>query len=121
MVVQNFTGCVQNVYLNSTNLIRDVKDSYSYGDSLKYEKINTLYSCPVSMVVYYSMSSNGIRNYLPKNEKLSCLNFCWDMMRRYSKIISVGINGNNVYINIIIVDRKVLNTQLLLNLTMYFL
>lgn len=48
VVVQNFTGCIQNLYLNSTNLIREVKDAYSYGDSFKYEKFNTLYSCPVS-------------------------------------------------------------------------
>lgn len=51
VVVQNFTGCIENLYLNSTNLIRDVKDAYQYGEAIRYEKINTLYSCPVSMEI----------------------------------------------------------------------
>lgn len=49
VVVQNYTGCIENLYLNSTNLIRQVKEAYNYGDAYKYEKVNTLWSCPVSL------------------------------------------------------------------------
>lgn len=50
VITQNFTGCIENMYLNSTNLIRDIKDAYLEGQSLRYEKVNTLYTCPVSMI-----------------------------------------------------------------------
>lgn len=50
LVTQNFTGCIENMYLNSTNLIHDVKDAYEYGYSVRYEKVNTLYSCPVGFI-----------------------------------------------------------------------
>lgn len=48
LVTQNFTGCVENMYLNATNLIKDIKNAYEYGSSVRYDKFNTLYSCPVS-------------------------------------------------------------------------
>lgn len=46
-VVQNFTGCIENLYLNATNVIRQVKNAYESYDSLRFEKVNTMYSCPV--------------------------------------------------------------------------
>lgn len=48
VVVQNYSGCIENLYLNSTNLIKDVKQAFEYGESYKYEKINTMWTCPVS-------------------------------------------------------------------------
>lgn len=51
VVVQNYTGCIENLYLNSTNLIRQVKEAYNYGDAYKFEKVNTLWSCPVSFIL----------------------------------------------------------------------
>lgn len=50
VVVQNYTGCIENLYLNSTNVIKEVKDAYEYDETYKYEKINTLYNCPVSFL-----------------------------------------------------------------------
>jgi hypothetical protein len=48
LVTQNFTGCMENLYLNTTNVIRSIKEATSYGDTYLYEKVHTLYSCPVS-------------------------------------------------------------------------
>ncbi|CAG9837466.1 unnamed protein product [Diabrotica balteata] len=51
VVVQNFTGCMENMYLNSTNLFKEVKAAYSYGESFKFEKFNVLYNCPEPQIV----------------------------------------------------------------------
>ena len=48
VVIQNFTGCIENFYLNSTNLFEDVKEAFEYGEALRYDRINTHYTCPVS-------------------------------------------------------------------------
>lgn len=45
VITQNFTGCIENLYINSTNIIRDLKEAFNEGYSLRYEKVNTLYSC----------------------------------------------------------------------------
>lgn len=50
LINTNFTGCIENLYMNSTNMIYLVKESYNSGDPWlmqKYQKINTLYSCLV--------------------------------------------------------------------------
>lgn len=46
VVQQNYTGCVENLYLNSSNFIREMKYAYEIGESLRYQKFNTYYSCP---------------------------------------------------------------------------
>lgn len=48
VVYQNFTGCIENMYLNNTNVIQDLKQGYENGEAFKFQKFNTLYSCPVS-------------------------------------------------------------------------
>ena len=48
LVTQNFTGCMENLNLNTTNVISSIKEATSYGDTYLYEKVHTLYSCPVS-------------------------------------------------------------------------
>nr|CAD7258922.1 unnamed protein product [Timema shepardi] len=51
IVTQNFTGCMENLYLNSTNIIRTIKEANSYQNYFVYEKVNTIYSCPVSIAL----------------------------------------------------------------------
>lgn len=46
VVQQNYTGCVENLHLNSSNFIREMKYAYEIGESLRYQKVNTFYSCP---------------------------------------------------------------------------
>lgn len=51
VVTQNFTGCIENFYFNATNVISDVKEAERYGDYMRYQKINSLYSCPEPPIV----------------------------------------------------------------------
>uniref|UniRef100_A0A6B2EGY6 Putative neurexin iv n=1 Tax=Phlebotomus kandelakii TaxID=1109342 RepID=A0A6B2EGY6_9DIPT len=46
VVHQNFTGCIENLYLNSSNFIRELKEAVHYGDDLRFDKIHTMYTCP---------------------------------------------------------------------------
>lgn len=46
MVNQNFTGCIENFYLNSTNILSDLKEAEELGENLRYYKIGTKYTCP---------------------------------------------------------------------------
>nr|CAD7438043.1 unnamed protein product [Timema bartmani] len=51
IVTQNFTGCMENLYLNSTNIIRTIKEANSYENYFVYEKVNTIYSCPEPPII----------------------------------------------------------------------
>lgn len=46
VVTQNFTGCIENIYLNTTNFIRELKAAFHEGQYSRFEKVNTLYNCP---------------------------------------------------------------------------
>lgn len=43
IVTQNFTGCIENMYLNYTNVIQAVK-SYYHEDHRRYTRVQTLNS-----------------------------------------------------------------------------
>ncbi|CAH1101756.1 unnamed protein product [Psylliodes chrysocephalus] len=51
VVVQNYTGCMENFYINSTNLFKEAKEAVNYGDSFKYERVHTLWNCPEPQIV----------------------------------------------------------------------
>ena len=59
--VSNFTGCIENLYINATNFISEAKEfirQYEYGS--KYHKTDgILFSCPVSKFIDFK------RNYQP--------------------------------------------------------
>lgn len=46
VVTQNYTGCLENLYLNTTNYIRQMKEAYNEGQYSRFEKHNVLYNCP---------------------------------------------------------------------------
>ncbi|XP_055840610.1 neurexin-4 isoform X1 [Episyrphus balteatus] len=46
LVTQNFSGCIENLFLNSSNFIREMKDNYEYGEAFRYQRVNTIYACP---------------------------------------------------------------------------
>ncbi|KAL4092111.1 hypothetical protein QTP88_026673 [Uroleucon formosanum] len=82
LINTNFTGCIENLYMNSTNMIYLVKESYNSGDSWlmqKYQKINTLYTClesPIVPVTFLSRSSYArIRSYEGMNKINISLSF----------------------------------------------
>lgn len=59
MVHQNFTGCVENFYLNSTNLISELKETDVFDENLKYYKIHTMYTCPEPPIIPVTFLTTG--------------------------------------------------------------
>ncbi|XP_072939887.1 neurexin-4 [Epargyreus clarus] len=59
VVNQNFTGCIENMYLNASNVIQELKQGYESGAAFKYQKVNTLYSCPEPPVVPITFLKEG--------------------------------------------------------------
>lgn len=59
VVNQNFTGCIENFYLNSTNIIHELKESQILAENLQYYKINTLYTCPEPPVIPVTFLTPG--------------------------------------------------------------
>uniref|UniRef100_A0A1B6CD05 Neurexin-4 n=2 Tax=Clastoptera arizonana TaxID=38151 RepID=A0A1B6CD05_9HEMI len=54
VVNQNFTGCLENLFINSTNMMYKVIEAYDSHDPWliqKYEKINTLFTCPEPPII----------------------------------------------------------------------
>lgn len=46
VVNQNYTGCIENLYLNTTNFVQELKAAYAENQYSRFEKIHTMYSCP---------------------------------------------------------------------------
>ncbi|XP_041970280.1 neurexin-4 isoform X2 [Aricia agestis] len=71
VVSQNFTGCIENLYLNATNVIQDLKQGYESGEPFKFQKVNTLYACPEPPVVPVTFLKEGsyakLRGYSGSN------------------------------------------------------
>lgn len=59
VVNQNFTGCIENFYLNGTNLIHELKEGEIIDENLKYYKINTIYSCPEPPIIPVTFLTSG--------------------------------------------------------------
>ncbi|KAG5314953.1 NRX4 protein, partial [Acromyrmex insinuator] len=52
VIVQNFTGCIENFYLNSMNIICELKETKIINENLRYYKINTqLYTYPEPSII----------------------------------------------------------------------
>ncbi|XP_076259208.1 neurexin-4 isoform X1 [Rhynchophorus ferrugineus] len=74
VVVQNYTGCIENLYLNSSNVIQDLKQAYEYGDTYKYEKINTVYNCPEPPIIPVTFTTNRAHAKLKGYEGMTAMN-----------------------------------------------
>ncbi|KOB71646.1 Uncharacterized protein OBRU01_10999, partial [Operophtera brumata] len=59
VVTQNFTGCVENMYLNATNVISELRLGYESGEPFKFTRVNTLYACPEPPVVPITFLKEG--------------------------------------------------------------
>lgn len=59
VVNQNFTGCIENFYLNSTNIINELKEMESVDENLRYYKIHTLYTCPEPPIIPVTFLTSG--------------------------------------------------------------
>uniref|UniRef100_A0A8D8V989 Neurexin-4 n=2 Tax=Cacopsylla melanoneura TaxID=428564 RepID=A0A8D8V989_9HEMI len=62
IVSQNFTGCMENLYINATNLFQHIKyayDSEDYWLMQKYFKVNTISNCPEPPIVPVTFTTTG--------------------------------------------------------------
>ena len=60
LVSQNFTGCIENLYFNSSNINEVVKSVYHSGNdwAMKiYQKVNVFDICPVLIALHYSQKT----------------------------------------------------------------
>ncbi|XP_044727167.1 neurexin-4 isoform X2 [Chrysoperla carnea] len=74
VITQNYTGCFENLYLNSTNIIRDLRQALEDGLVYKYDKINTRYSCPEPPIVPVTFLTPGSYARLKGYEGVNSLN-----------------------------------------------
>ncbi|XP_051175571.1 neurexin-4 isoform X1 [Leptopilina boulardi] len=74
VVTQNFTGCIENFYFNTTNIISEVKKAEEYGDYMRYQRINSLYSCPEPPIIPITFLTSGSYAKLKGYEGASSLN-----------------------------------------------
>ncbi|XP_073984244.1 neurexin-4 isoform X1 [Rhodnius prolixus] len=77
LVTQNFTGCLENLYINSSNVIYDIKEAYDSGDEWlmkKYQKFNTIYSCPEPPIIPITFTSSASHAKLKGYEGVNTLN-----------------------------------------------
>lgn len=74
MVNQNFTGCIENFYLNSTNIIHELKETEIVDENLRYYKIHTTYSCPEPPIIPVTFLTTGSYARLKGYEGMPQLN-----------------------------------------------
>lgn len=74
VVTQNFTGCVENLYLNSSNIIKEMKEAHYYGEGRRFELVNTLYSCVESPVIPVTFLTQNSFVKLKGYEGMSAMN-----------------------------------------------
>ncbi|XP_066582442.1 neurexin-4 isoform X3 [Prorops nasuta] len=74
VVNQNFTGCIENFYLNTTSIIRELKELEYTGENLKYHKVHTTFSCPEPPVIPITFLTPGSYARLKGYEGVNSLN-----------------------------------------------
>ncbi|KAL2720327.1 neurexin-4 isoform X2 [Vespula squamosa] len=74
VIGQNFTGCIENFYLNTTNIIHELRETELTGENLKYHKIHTIYNCPEPPVIPISFLTPGSYARLKGYEGIPSLN-----------------------------------------------
>ncbi|KAK0157552.1 hypothetical protein PV328_011281 [Microctonus aethiopoides] len=74
IVTQNFTGCIENFYLNKTNIIRDLKDTEATGENLRYHRVHTTYSCPEPPIIPVTFLTKSSFARIKGYEGVSSLN-----------------------------------------------
>lgn len=77
VVTQNFTGCIENLFFNHTNIIEAVKNP-AHEDHRRYQRWHALGSCPQEPVVPITFLTANSYAKLPGYEGVSSLNLSLD-------------------------------------------
>lgn len=74
VVVQNFTGCIENLFFNATNIIKELRES-DYDDvNWRYHTVHTSYSCPQPLIVPVTFTTASSYSRLKGYEGRNSLN-----------------------------------------------
>ncbi|RZF46692.1 hypothetical protein LSTR_LSTR002555 [Laodelphax striatellus] len=77
VVRKNFTGCLENLQMNTTNLIYQIKEAHYSGDTWlmrKYQRVNTIYTCPEPPIIPVTFLTAKSHAMLSGYEGMSSLN-----------------------------------------------
>ncbi|XKL68715.1 hypothetical protein PGB90_006484 [Kerria lacca] len=112
IVTQNFTGCIENLQFNSTNIVQLIKDVYDSGNEWgmqTYKKINVFDICPEQSIVpvtfvtensYVKLVGYEGVNYL--NVSFSFRSYEEDGLLFYHKFINIG------YVKLFLLEGKLI-------------
>ncbi|KAJ6647209.1 Neurexin-4 [Pseudolycoriella hygida] len=74
VVQQNYSGCIENLFLNSSNVIREMKYAYEIGEALRYTKINIGLNCPDPPITPVTFLTRGSHARLKGYEGVQQMN-----------------------------------------------
>ena len=77
VATQNFSGCIENMYFNHTNVIEAVKNPL-HQDYIKFKRVHALGSCPQEPVVPITFLTANSYAKLPGYEGVNTLNISLD-------------------------------------------
>lgn len=108
VVQQNYSGCIENLFLNSTNVIRDVRWAFDHGESLRYEKVNTGYNCPDPPITPVTFLTRGSYAKLKGYEGIKQMNVSF-LFRTYEDrgVMMYHDFTSQGYVKIYLEDGKV--------------
>ncbi|KAL7307938.1 hypothetical protein TKK_0000030 [Trichogramma kaykai] len=74
VVNQNFTGCIENLFFNRTNMIRELQELELNGENWRYQTIHTTYSCPEPPIIPVTFLTSASYAKLKGYEGMTSLN-----------------------------------------------
>lgn len=97
VVNQNFTGCIENLFFNHTNMIQEIKELEERGENWQYETFYTSYTCPeppIIPVTFLTSSSyaklRGYQNVKSMNVSLSFRTYASEGVILYHDFLTKG-------------------------------
>jgi contactin associated protein-like 2 len=74
VVNQNFTGCIENLFFNQTNMIKELRELNVDGENWRYQTIHATYSCPEPPIVPVTFLTSSSYAKLKGYEGVSSMN-----------------------------------------------
>lgn len=110
IVQQNFTGCFENLYLNSTNFIRHLRVAFEEGEHLRFERVNTLYSCPEPPIIPVTFLTRNSYARLKGYEGMKTMNVSFYFRTYEERGVMLHhdfTSTNNAYVKLYLEDGSV--------------
>lgn len=112
IVTQNFTGCIENMFFNSTNINQHIKEIYNSGSSWgmqTYEKVNVQDICPEQSVIPVTFVTENSYAKLTGYESFKTLNVSFSFRTYEESGLLVYHKFNNPgYVKLYLQEGKIL-------------